>query len=562
VQQGACRTIVEPDIEELLADGAHALNAYGDLLASRTRFERAHREAERAGNTTAIAEAVLGLCGLWVHEHRTAAASMQLRERLRHALSLVDPKSPVALRLRIRLAAEADYHAGEHETILAALDEARQAGDPVARAEALSLAHHCLLGPEHGPLRRTLADELIGQSFRTMRRTDLLMGLLWQTVDLFLDADPLAGRRLGELRELLARQGHLAVGFVVSAIDVLLAIRSGRFDDAEALIGVCAARGAAAGDIDATGWSGGQLFAIRWYQGRVAELLPMFDELAQSPTLSVVDNSFFAALAVAAASAGDRRTAAGVLATLCGRDLADLPRSSTWLVTMTGIVEAAYLLDDPDTAARAYELLHPFAHLPVIASLGVACFGSVHHALGVASLTTGDLDRAVEHCREAVKANSAIGHWPAAVNSRVRYAQALTLRALPADAVIVRRELATAADEAAALNIPLPDHRSRPAACLRQGGTWEIDAVDLVAGPTPSDYRRRLSELRAEIDEQEAKDGRARADGARAERDWLIAEVVGGGRVPDADERAIAPTADADPVIGSHLDNVAHPDPI
>jgi hypothetical protein len=268
----------------------------------------------------------------------------------------------------------------------------------------------------------------------------------------------------------------------------------------------------------------------------------------------VVDNSFFAALAVAAASAGDRRTAAGVLATLCGRDLADLPRSSTWLVTMTGIVEAAYLLDDPDTAARAYELLHPFAHLPVIASLGVACFGSVHHALGVASLTTGDLDRAVEHCREAVKANSAIGHWPAAVNSRVRYAQALTLRALPADAVIVRRELATAADEAAALNIPLPDHRSRPAACLRQGGKWEIDAVDLVTGPTPSDYRRRLSELRAEIDEQEAKDGRARADGARAERDWLIAEVVGAGRFPDADERAIAPTADADAVIGNHLD--------
>jgi hypothetical protein len=304
------------------------------------------------------------------------------------------------------------------------------------------------------------------------------------------------------------------------------------------------------------------LFAIRWYQGRVAELLPMFDKLAQSPTLSVVDNSFFAALAVAAAAAGDRRTAAGVLATLCGRDLAELPRSSTWLVTMTGIVEAAHLLDDPDTAARAYELLRPFAHLPVVASLGVACFGSVHHGLGVASLTTGDLDRAVEHFREAVKANSAIAHWPAVVNSRVRYAQALALRALPADAAIVRRELATAADEAAALNIPLPDHRFRPAACPGQGGNREIDAVDLVAAPTPSDYRRRLSELRAEIDEQEARDGRARADGARAERAWLIAEVVGAGRFPDADERPVAPTAAIDAVTGSQPDDTAYTDPV
>jgi hypothetical protein len=116
----------------------------------------------------------------------------------------------------------------------------------------------------------------------------------------------------------------------------------------------------------------------------------------------------------------------------------------------------------------------------------------------------------------------------------VRYAQALALRGRPVDAVTVRRELGTAADEAAALNIPLPDHRSRPAACARAGG-WEIDVADLVVGPTPGDYRRRLSELRAEIDEQEGKDDRVRAAGARAERAWLIAEVVGAGRFSDAD---------------------------
>ena len=629
MRQVGFRPVVEPaeGIEALLASGTQALSTDGDLLGGRMRFEVAYQEAERAGDTTAIAEAVLGLAGLWVHENRTTAASTRLRERLRHALSLVDPMSSLALRLRARLAGEADYHAGEHTTILAVLDEARQTGDPVALADVLSLAHHCLLGPDHGRLRRTLAAELTGESVRTTRRADLLMGLLWQTVDLFLDADPLAGRRLGELRELLGQQDHLAVGFVLSAIDVMLAVRAGRFDDAETLALRCAERGAAAGDVDATGWYSGQLFAIRWYQGRVAELLPMFDEVAQSPTLSVVDNSFFAALAVAAAAAGDHRKAAGVLAMLCAGDLADLPRSSTWLVTMSGIVEAAHLLDDPDTAARAYELLLPFAHLPVIASLGVVCFGSVHHALGVAALTTGDLDRAVEHFHAAVKANLAIAHWPAVVSARVRHAQALALRALPRDAAVRQRELATASKETSALGIPLPEHRTveppAPAAvCVRQGNQWRIDwrqrsvlvkhsvgmvhltvllanpgaeihALDLVAGVAALDtpvmseqpvvdgaamreYRQRLSDLRAEIDQWEAKDEPARAEGARAERDWLIAEVVGGqgfsGRaqnfsdsgerariaVGKAIRRAIAQIATADTDIGSHLDDSVH----
>lgn len=446
------------DIESLLAGGARALVDDGDLLASRQRFDAAYRVAERTGDARAVAVAALGLGGLWVHEHRTAAAAALMHTRLRYALSLVNPQSWLALRLRARLAGESDYRVGEHAAILAVLDETRQAADPVARAEALSLAHHCLLGPEHGVVRRPLAIELIGESCRTARRSDLLMGLLWQTVDLFLDAEPHAERRLGELRDLLAQGDHLAVGFVVSAIEVMLTIRAGRFDAAEALAHACAQRGAAAGDIDAMGWHGAQLVAIRWYQGRLVELLPMLDELVHSPSLSAVDNSYFAALAVAAAKAGDERKAAGALATLCGRDLAELPRSSTWLVTMNGIVEAAHLLDDADTSARAYELLSAFARLPMMASLGVACFGSVHHALGVASLTTGDVDRAVEHLRAAVHRNLAMAHWPAVMTSRLRYAQALALRTQPQDAAIARRELATATEEATALGITLRDN--------------------------------------------------------------------------------------------------------
>jgi hypothetical protein len=590
------------ELENLLAEGRSALAADGDLRTGRQCFEAAYRVAEQEGDARAMAVAALGMAGLWVHEHRTVSGSVLLETRLRHALSLIDRRSVLALRIRARLTGEIDYRRGENAAILAILQQATGMADPVARAEALSLAHHCLLGPDHGAQRRELAIELVRESFRTSRRSDLLMGLLWQTVDEFLDADPHAERRLGELRNLLARQENLAVGFVVSAIEVMLAIRAGRLDDAENMSIACARRGVAAGDIDAEGWHRAQILTIRWYQGRQAELLPVLEELAHSPSLSAVDNAFLAALAVSAAAAGDRRKAASALATLCGSDLAGLPRSSSWLAMMNGVVEAAYLLKDAVTSARAYELLRPFAHLPMVGSLGVTCFGSVQHALGVASLTCGDTDTAVEHLGAAVRQNLALGHWPAVVTSRQRLAQALAVRGQPHDAAAARRELAAAAAEAKALGMAVPadvigESPGKTVACSRQGHSWRIDvgdrsvlvrhsigmfhlavlianpcqevrAVDLVAGlavlssvtdssaasaqpildhEAVRDYRRRLKDLREQIAELESgpEPDPDRAARAREERDWLLTELARatrlGGRArpfPDGEERA------------------------
>src|ERR1700729_1358043 len=214
--------LVTDPADGLAADPADGLGAAlavdGDLRASRQHFDRAYQLAERAGDAQAMALAALGLAGLWVSERRTVTGAALLESRLEHVLSLLDPHSSLALRIRTRLAGEADYVRGGHKAILAELDAARAGADPELLAEALSLAHHCLLGPEHVQRRRELAIELIKTSFRTRRRSDLLMGLLWQTVDAYSAGDPHAGRHLGELRDHLEQQNHLAVGFVVSAI--------------------------------------------------------------------------------------------------------------------------------------------------------------------------------------------------------------------------------------------------------------------------------------------------------------------------------------------------------
>ena len=404
-----------------------------------------------------MATAALGLCGLWVSERRTVTGAAMLETRLQQVLPQLDPDSALALRIRIRLAAESDYLTGESARILDALGAARAAAEPVALAEALSLAHHCLLGPDHLALRRELAIELIKVSFRTDRRSDRLMGLLWQTVDCYASGDPHAGRLLGELRDHLSQRDHPAVGFVVSAVEVMLAIRAGQLSQAEALVAICAQNGAAAGDIDSEWWPGAQLVTIRWYQGRLAELRPMLSARVHSPVLSAVDNSAVAALAVAAALDGDTRTAASCLAMLRGQDLARLPHSSSWLGTLNGIVEAAHLLADADLATSAYDLLAPHADLPMVGGLGVTCFGSAHQALGLAALTAQRLDQAVEHLRAAVQHNLALAHWPAVVSSRRRLADACLLRGGPGDRDSAERELRAARSEAAAAGLPGPD---------------------------------------------------------------------------------------------------------
>ncbi|MGR6924010.1 hypothetical protein ACU635_57935 [[Actinomadura] parvosata] len=582
------RQVPRGNITFAILAGERALSVDGDLRAARYWFDTAYQDAELGGDPEQMGRAALGLSGVWVHEHRTCADWERVRTRQRHALRRLDPRSTLALRLRARQAAEEDYRAGTHDAILRLLDRARAAGDPVALAETLSLAHNCLLGPEHGERRLRLAQELIGQAVRTGRRGDALMGLLLRTVDLFLEASPTAERSLEELQGMLAAKEHRAIGFVVSAMRVMLSIRAGRFEEAETLAAACAEFGDATGDVDATGWYGWQLVAIRWLQGRGAELVPALSEMVHSPTLSALDNSYLASLAAAAAEAGDRRTAEGLLARLRGTEL---PRSSTWMTSMYFMGEAAHLLRDTETAAYVYAALTPFADLPVIAGHGVTCLGSAHHPLGVAALTLGDAGRAVEHLRTAVRQNLALGHWPATVLSRHRLGQALALKGDPGD------EGPGAAREAAELGMVLPKASVRPDAprglcrCRRRGVHWlleldgrsalvghsvgmgylaalmanpgqEIPAIDLAAGaqaarstasseqPVLDDvarrtYKERLARLEGEIDELESMHDLERAAALRIERDWLLVELtaatgIGGRARPFAgsEERA------------------------
>ena len=580
-----------------LAAGERALYADGDLVTARAAFGRAFELARAEADTDSMATAAIGLGGIRVHERRSAvdAANVEVRQQI--SLATLDTGSPLAFRLRLRLAAEADYRSGRSSEVLRLLEQARTCGDPVVLAEALSLAHHCVLGPEHAEMRISLADELLRVAALTHRPSDTAMGLVWRAADLFLAGERQAERAYADLLSHEPANRHAAAAFATQAMRVMLTIRSGHLAEAEALAETCARAGAAAGDVDWMGWYAAHVLTVRWYQGRIGELVDTVSNIVNSPTLSVVDNSFVAAQALACAAAGQTRQARGALARIIGRDLAELPTSSSWLTAMTAVIEAAALLEDQAAAARAYRLLLPYAHLPVMPSIAVACFGSAQHPLGMACLITRDVHRAVEHFEAAVAHNSALGNWPAATLSRHRLAEALSLRGAPGDAKAAADLFAGSAAEAAELGMRLPDKgirsrggRSMARVWTRSGRHWRIELggrsavvndmvgihhlATLVANPgvdipaldlaepdhaeapdvTPQpvldeearrQYRSRLRELAAQIKNAEALGDAERVDALRAEADWLLHEVETntglGGRsrhFADSSERA------------------------
>jgi hypothetical protein len=163
---------------------------------------------------------------------------------------------------------------------------------------------------------------------------------------------------------------------------------------------------------------GAHLAAIRRFQGREAELAELAASIATSPTLIERECALAFAATLFALRAGRPQQAQALLERLRRDGLGAIPYSSSWLLAMLAVVELAAALEDGSIAQAAYDALLPYAELPIMASLAVVCFSSVHRALGVAALTCRKLDLAVEHLRAAVAASVRLGHRPAAIQAR------------------------------------------------------------------------------------------------------------------------------------------------
>jgi tetratricopeptide (TPR) repeat protein len=445
-----------PPRAALLVDWAQAALRCGRMTEARERFDHAAAAAEREGDPVLLAEAALGLGGHWLNEHRAPVERARVLGMQRSALAgLSASSSEEALRSRLaaRLAAEAVFDGGQLAPVQEALDAARRCGDSLALAESLSLCHHALFGPDHTRSRLPLADELVRVASEAGHGVLALMGLCWRAADLFHLGDPGALRVLEELRERASALACQNILYIVDVIDVMLLVRQGRLDDAEAAAHRCYEVGESVGEVDTLGYLSTHLLGIRWCQGRDTELLEVAGEVAESPTLIRTEFALRASTAAIAARAGQPERARGMLERLAPNGLAALPRSSTWAAGIAAVVEAAAELDDPALARQAYDLLAPFADLPVVASVAVMCLGSTERSLGVAASTFGDHDRAAGHLERAVAANRRLGNRPLVAIARADLAAALARRDRPGDGARAAELLEHAVGEATSMGM-------------------------------------------------------------------------------------------------------------
>ena len=124
---------------------------------------------------------------------------------------------------------------------------------------------------------------------------------------------------------------------------------------------------------------------------------------------------------------------------------------------MLAVVELATSLGDSTIAQAAYDTLLPYAELPIMASLAVVCFGSVHRALGSAALTCRRYSTSPSStCSAAVAASTRLGHQPAAIQARAELGLAYLQRHDAGDLPLGHALLKEAMVDADALGMTWP----------------------------------------------------------------------------------------------------------
>jgi hypothetical protein len=220
--------------------------------------------------------------------------------------------------------------------------------------------------------------------------------------------------QLGHLREsaaLLARIDRLATEFNHPFLRWIYANHhccqltiSGTGNEIEAAALQALQLGQASGQPDALTWFGPQLFAARWAQGRLAEMVALLSHVAsESPGLP----AWRAALAVASVSAGDHRGAVSIVDDLMVDPTRTFPPNVAWLLGHSALAEAVAAVGTTEQAEREYRALLPYAGR--IPNLAMVARPVVSLWLALLAVRAGRPVQADDHFAAAVHEHERLG---------------------------------------------------------------------------------------------------------------------------------------------------------
>jgi tetratricopeptide (TPR) repeat protein len=196
------------------------------------------------------------------------------------------------------------------------------------------------------------------------------------------------------------------------------ALLAGDTEEAERLTNEAFELGSSTGQPDALVFLGGQLYAIRWHQGRDGELFEMLGQVAEdSPNLPVIK----AGIARMLCEAGRSDEVEVVI-----DELAALPRDLVWSLAMAMWSEVAVHVGDRDAAAYLYEQMAP--HEEAVVYVQAVCAGAVAHYLGMLASMLGRPDDANRHFDVATRLHERLGAPFLQARTALEWARSLATR--------------------------------------------------------------------------------------------------------------------------------------
>ncbi|MGH9246755.1 MAG: ATP-binding protein [Acidimicrobiales bacterium] len=494
-----------------------------------------------------------------------------------------------------------------------AVTVARRVGDDAALAHALASRCDAVAGPVHAEDRLEDATEIVRLARAVGDRGLELLGHRLRVVAALELGDMAAvDAQIEDFARTAASVRQPLYQWYVPLWRAMRAVMDGRLDDAERHNAAAGEIGGRVQSENAVVAVAGQRFVFACERGDLADaerrLRAMSDEglpLGYGPR---------AWMASVVARQGRRSEARAIVERLVAEDLAELPEEDAeWLAALCQLAQACAAVGAPEAAGTLYRRLLPHRGRFAVDGIADGCLGSVERYLGLLAAARRRYGDAEKHFAAALAANRAAGspllaahvlsdHGAvlAALDPLDRNAgddeRAASLLREAAEAyrdlgldrwiTVIQRHIAATetpppSPPAAAINVfqrtgtvwtlafagaavHLPDAKGlRDIARLLGRTGVEVHVLDLVDSKVSEgdtgvaldarardEYRARLVELEADLEEAEAGNDLARVEAIAEERDFLLREISAafglGGRARrggDAAERARAAVA-------------------
>jgi DNA-binding SARP family transcriptional activator len=417
----------EPVRAELLLSLGEAEARAGNTPAAKQTFLTAAGIARQSGLPRALGRAAVGYGGKLVGAR--AGGDKLLVALLEEGLAaLGEEEVELRARLLARLAgALRDEHSRDRRDALSreGLELARRTRNSTALSYALDGRAAAIFGPDAQQEVLAIGSELRELAVRIGDTERAIQGHIYRFLAEFeigdisaAEADLIAASSLAET---LQQPTHR---WLVVSAEAMVALASGRFDEAATLITSALALGERAHPRSAIPVYRSQRYGLSEFLGGAAELEPEIRGLVSEYPARPV---FRCTLVHLQTRVGRLGVAKRTLEEMATDDFAFLPFDQEWLYGMSLLSETCGLLGNSDAAEVLYRLLGPYAELNCF-DLPEAMRGSASRYLGIIAATLERWTEAAQHFENALVMNEKMGAKPWLAATQDDYAQMLVTR--------------------------------------------------------------------------------------------------------------------------------------